>query len=304
MTGVNEELVWIVDREFHTTTAGPTTDAPLTVFGKAESSIDHARAHARALLGKSTAFDVEWEQRAFSCHVRPLYGEQESIVGSFGVAIETTESTRERTPPRVARRMRAFSRPGRPAPVDVAAHLNALLPRIRQVVPDSVSLVCELPQERLVAAFDAERLAQIVIGLVGNARDAMPQGGTLRIDVERQPEAIEIVISDDGIGMSHEHVGRAFEPYFTTKRGHAGLGARPAGGRRRLDRARERARRGNCGCDRASRSGRSYDLGRADAYGDGWPALPRAQRLATHPSSFRTLTQSRTSGRRTLRGRR
>src|SRR6266540_2560595 len=199
---VNEELVWIADREFHTTTAGLTENAPLKVFRTDESSIAHARAHVRALLGKSTAFDVEWEQRAFSCHVRPLYGERQSIVGSFGVAIETTEGARERTPPRVARRMRAFSRPGRPAPVDVVAHLNALLPRIRQFVPDSVSVACELPQERLVATFDAERLTQIVIGVVGNARDAMPHGGTLRIDVERRPQTIEIVVSDDGVGMS------------------------------------------------------------------------------------------------------
>jgi signal transduction histidine kinase len=75
-----------------------------------------------------------------------------------------------------------------------------------------------------LAAFDAARLTQIVVGVVGNARDAMPQGGTLRIEVKQAPATVEIVVADDGIGIPHENVPWAFEPYFTTKRGHAGLG--------------------------------------------------------------------------------
>jgi signal transduction histidine kinase len=247
MDGVNEELVWIADREFHTTVAGPGVNPPLYVLQSDQSSLAHARAHVRALQGKSTAFAVAWEQRAFSCHVRPLYGEQQSIVGSFGVAIETTQAgdetaardrrpvrversgsrsvaTCDGTPGRVARRMRAFSRPGRPTPFDVVEHLRALLPRIEAGMPDSVSVVYEPPEEPTVVAFDAARLTQVVIGVVANARDAMPQGGTLRIQVNRTPQAVEVVVSDDGVGIPHENVAWVFEPYFTTKRGHAGLG--------------------------------------------------------------------------------
>ena len=247
MDGVNEELVWIADREFYTTVAGPSENPPLHVLQTDESSLAHARAHVRALQGKSTAFAVAWEQRAFSCHVRPLYGEHQSIVGSFGVAIETTQAGDEPatrgqravrvgrsgsrsvaacdgTPGRVARRMRAFSRPGRPTPFDVVEHLRALLPRIEAGMPDSVSVVYELPDDPAVVAFDAARLTQVLIGVVANARNAMPQGGTLRIEVKRAPETVEIVVSDDGIGIPHENVAWVFEPYFTTKRGHAGLG--------------------------------------------------------------------------------
>jgi hypothetical protein len=237
---VNAELVWIADRKFHKTVAGRTENAPLRALESQESST----AHVRALQGKSTAFEMECGRRAFSCHVRPLYGEHESIIGSFGVAIETTSAPPtgdphavrvhrsgstsvaacDGTPGRVARRMRAFSRPGRPAPFDVVEHIRALLPRIEGLVPASVSVVCNLPDEAAFAAFDAARLTQIVVGTVGNARDAMPQGGTLQLDVKRGPGTIEIVVSDDGIGIAHEHVSRAVEPYFTTKPGHAGLG--------------------------------------------------------------------------------
>jgi signal transduction histidine kinase len=230
---VNEEFVWIADRELHTTVAGLTRNAPLRILETDELSLAHARAHVRALLGKSTAFEVESEQRAFSCHVRPLYGEQQSIVGSFGVAIETTKNGRpattsiaacDGTPGRVARRMRAFSRPGRPAPFDVVEHVFGLLPRLVGLVPESVSVVYDGTDEPALAVFDTARLTQILVGIVGNARDAMPQGGTLRLDVKRRPAAVEIVVSDDGIGMEQESVAQAFEPYFTTKPGHAGLG--------------------------------------------------------------------------------
>jgi signal transduction histidine kinase len=241
---VNTELVWIADRDFHKTVAGRTENAPSRAFESKESGLAHARAHVRALQGKSTAFELTCEQSVFSCHVRPLYGEQESIIGSFGVAIETTNARPTRdprpvhvqrsgnrsvascdgTPGRVARRMRAFSRPGRPAPFDVVEHMRGLLPRVEGLVPDSVSVVCDLPEEPALATFDAARLTQIVVGIVGNARDAMPNGGTLHVDVKRGERTMEIVVSDDGIGMAHEQVSRAFEPYFTTKPGHAGLG--------------------------------------------------------------------------------
>jgi hypothetical protein len=247
MDSVNEELVWIADREFHTTVAGPSEKPALYVFQSDESSLAHARAHVRALQGKSTAFEVACDRRAFSCHVRPLYGEHQLIVGSFGVAIETTQSgdepaTRgqgavrversgsrsvaasEGTPGRIARRMRAFSRPGRPTPFDVVEHLRTLLPRIEARVPESVSVIFEPPEGPAVVAFDATRLTQVVVGVVANARDAMPQGGTLRIEVKPGSKTVEIVVSDDGVGIPHENIAWALEPYFTTKRGHAGLG--------------------------------------------------------------------------------
>jgi histidine kinase/DNA gyrase B/HSP90-like ATPase len=248
MDGMNEELVWFADREFHTTVAGPSDNPPLYVLETDESSLAHARAHVRALQGKSTAFEVACDRRAFSCHVRPLYGEHQLIVGSFGVAIETTQgrdepaATRgqgavrvqragtrsvaapEGTPGRIARRMRAFSRPGRPTPFDVVEHLRTLLPRIEARVPESVSVVFEPPEGPAVVAFDATRLTQVVVGVVANARDAMPQGGTLRIEVKPGPKTVEIVVSDDGVGIPHENMAWALEPYFTTKRGHAGLG--------------------------------------------------------------------------------
>jgi Histidine kinase-, DNA gyrase B-, and HSP90-like ATPase len=246
---VNGELVWFVDRDFHTTVGALRADEPLDLLETNEWGL--ARAHVRALLGKSTAFELEWNQRAFSCHVRPLYGEQEWIVGSFGVAIELHGHRREgaasdphaegadrvgRTSvagtsvavcdvaPRVARRMRAFSRPGTPQTFDVVEHLRRMLPRIERLLPDSVSVAADLANDAVPVRFDPARLTQIVIGLISNARDAMPTGGTLQIRVEQRPSAAQIVITDDGVGMSHEDVARAFEPHYTTKPGHAGLG--------------------------------------------------------------------------------
>jgi PAS domain S-box-containing protein len=85
---------------------------------------------------------------------------------------------------------------------------------------------------------DATQLRQVLANLILNARDAMPEGGSLTIDAVREPAsarfafgAVEhperfahIRVHDTGVGMSPEVMTRAFEPMFTTKRSGTGLG--------------------------------------------------------------------------------
>jgi CheY-like chemotaxis protein len=68
---------------------------------------------------------------------------------------------------------------------------------------------------------DAAQLDNAILNAAVNARDAMPNGGTLTIATERQPgpegECVRIAISDTGLGMPERVLSRAFEPFFTTK---------------------------------------------------------------------------------------
>ena len=73
---------------------------------------------------------------------------------------------------------------------------------------------------------DADQLQQVFLNLLLNARDAMPDGGSLRIRMRYAPLADEIIIEieDTGPGIAPEHQARVFDPFFTTKPAGAGTG--------------------------------------------------------------------------------
>jgi signal transduction histidine kinase len=63
---------------------------------------------------------------------------------------------------------------------------------------------------------NAGRLQQVFLNLFLNAKDAMPQGGTLRINTFNG-EGVNVMISDTGSGIAQEHIQRIYDPFFTTK---------------------------------------------------------------------------------------
>jgi hypothetical protein len=107
-------------------------------------------------------------------------------------------------------------------------------------VPELVVGVLRMAEERLRAqsishrtAFgdareihaDPDMLRRALVNLVGNAVDAMPNGGTLSVSTVPRPDGrYSVVVEDTGIGISPEDRERIFEPYFTTKESGLGLG--------------------------------------------------------------------------------
>lgn len=83
--------------------------------------------------------------------------------------------------------------------------------------------VAELPPEQRVRLAPAA-LHQVLLNLLLNARDAMPQGGRLRVELTRAGRGVRLTVADTGIGMTAEQRRRAFEAFFTTKPGGSGLG--------------------------------------------------------------------------------
>ena len=65
---------------------------------------------------------------------------------------------------------------------------------------------------------------RVLLNLVHNASDAMPQGGTLTLQGRQQEAAVQLDVRDTGSGISPEHIAKIFEPLHTTKPGGTGLG--------------------------------------------------------------------------------
>jgi PAS domain S-box-containing protein len=92
----------------------------------------------------------------------------------------------------------------------------------------SCGLDLDLPADLPVAEVDPGQLEQVFSNLLINARQAMPEGGVIRVrgraSMRGAEPRVEISIVDEGPGIAAEIVDRIFEPYFTTKDGGSGLG--------------------------------------------------------------------------------
>ncbi len=108
-----------------------------------------------------------------------------------------------------------------PVVVDLAATVGGLMGMLRRLIGEDVELVLEGSHQQLLVEIDPGEVEQIVLNLAANARDAMPQGGTLTLALSRcaaEPgETARIEITDTGVGMNPETLARAFDPFFSTK---------------------------------------------------------------------------------------
>jgi two-component system NtrC family sensor kinase len=87
-----------------------------------------------------------------------------------------------------------------------------------------VELVPTYADEDALVEASSNQLKQILLNLITNARQAMPDGGTVWVDVHRDGDEAVVTVADDGPGVSPELAGRIFEPFFTTQRAGAGTG--------------------------------------------------------------------------------
>ena len=137
---------------------------------------------------------------------------------------------------RLTAQLLAFSRVQRleVQPMDVREHLDDIRPLLRNVLGPGIEKKMELSDEPMPVMADPTQLEVAVLNLVINARDAMPDGGTLTIATHRRtivadPELddgdyVEVAISDTGSGMAPDVLARVFEPFFTTKEVGKGTG--------------------------------------------------------------------------------
>ena len=135
----------------------------------------------------------------------------------------------------------AFSRQEviRPQTVDLNEVVPNLLTLLRRTLRESIELELELEPNLWKTTIDKSQLEQVLMNLAVNAGDAMPRGGTLRVETANRTvsdreaklhpglaagEYVRLLVTDTGEGMSPDVVSRAFEPFYTTKPRGSGTG--------------------------------------------------------------------------------
>jgi two-component system cell cycle sensor histidine kinase/response regulator CckA len=180
------------------------------------------------LLGVIIGYSEFLQERMETAN--PLRGSVEEILKAGNRAASLT------------RQLLAFSRQQvlDPKVLDLKVVVTDMEKLLRRLIGEDIELTTSLDPELGKVKADQGQLEQVVMNLAVNARDAMPQGGKLKIRVEntvldqdyvrRYPYPVQpgpyvlLMVTDTGVGMDAETKARAFEPFFTTKEKGKGTG--------------------------------------------------------------------------------
>ena len=107
--------------------------------------------------------------------------------------------------------------------------LNGLLKEVVQSFGDElrknkIDVTLNLQENLPIVRGSADKLKQVFLNLVLNARDAMPDGGLIRIGTEADDGFVRVSISDSGVGIPKENLDKIFDAFFTTKSKVSGVG--------------------------------------------------------------------------------
>jgi PAS domain S-box-containing protein len=141
----------------------------------------------------------------------------------------------------ITRQLLAFSRKGlaSPRPVDLNALVAESQKMLSLLIGADIKLSFHPAQELWIVKIDPMQVDQILMNLAANARDAMPEGGSLVIELDNvrigaeyshyhldapPGDYVQLAVTDTGTGMEQEVRERVFEPFFTTKQLGKGTG--------------------------------------------------------------------------------
>ncbi|HHE73009.1 MAG TPA: PAS domain-containing sensor histidine kinase, partial [Chloroflexi bacterium] len=117
-------------------------------------------------------------------------------------------------------------------PLDLLPLLKEQVKMLQRTLPEHIEIVLNHREDQYVVSADLTRIQQMIMNLALNARDAMPEGGTLRIGLDKievRPgespllpemeagEWVQLTVSDTGTGITPDVLPHIFEPFFTTK---------------------------------------------------------------------------------------
>jgi len=117
-----------------------------------------------------------------------------------------------------------FSRVGKPAvsPAQIEEVIEEALSHL--TIPENIEVVKKLDADLPEVEIDTDQIRQVLVNMIMNAVQAMPEGGRLTISAREGDKFLEVEISDTGCGIPKEAIGKIFDPLFTTRAKGIGLG--------------------------------------------------------------------------------
>lgn len=101
--------------------------------------------------------------------------------------------------------------------VDLTKLLIRMRPLVQPLIGHTIVMQWQIHPEVAIVLAEAAQIHQVVMNLVVNARDAMPGGGSLRLDLDRAEGGYTISVCDEGCGIAEEDLQLIMDPFYTTK---------------------------------------------------------------------------------------
>src|SRR5438445_108948 len=175
-----------------------------------------------------------------------IVGYTDLLAAELGTNVQQLEDLEEirkaaRRAAALTRQLLAFSRKQvlEPRIIDVNGVVMNLDKMLRSLISENIELKTVLADDLAAARADPNQIEQVIMNLAINARDAMPEGGTVTIETRNATlddayaaqhvsvipgEYVMLAVSDTGCGMDEKTQSRIFEPFFTTKPPGKGTG--------------------------------------------------------------------------------
>jgi signal transduction histidine kinase/two-component SAPR family response regulator len=171
---------------------------------------------------------IIWNLDALTRSLKAGTKDQDRVTNALGAALNCAD---------LVRQLLTFARhqPHQPKVIDLSEMISRMARLLGPVLGEHVRIETRLGESIWPIFADPAQVESALVNLAINARDSMPDGGTLTIECanvhqdagELEPASgdyVLVTVSDTGVGMSQDVIDRAFEPFFTTKEPGKGSG--------------------------------------------------------------------------------